>query len=60
MFGNGPHYCLGANLARGEMGAMVDAVLDILPPGSRARDDLMTFEPAGFFKRPNNLPVEVV
>lgn len=59
VFGNGPHFCLGANLARGEMSAMVDAVLDILPPGSRARDDLMTFEPAGFFKRPKNLPIEV-
>jgi cytochrome P450 len=59
VFGGGPHYCMGANLARSEMGAMVDSALDILPPGSRPRDDLMTFEPAGFFKRPTNLPIEV-
>ncbi len=59
VFGNGPHYCLGANLARGEMSAMVDAILDILPTGSEVRDDLMTFEEAGFFKRPNNLPVQI-
>ncbi len=59
VFGNGPHYCLGANLARGEMGAMVEAALEILPPGSRVRDDLMEFEPTGFFRRPKNLPVEV-
>jgi len=59
VFGNGPHFCLGANLARGEMTAMVDAILDILPSGSQVREDLMTFEEAGFFKRPNNLPVQV-
>ncbi len=59
VFGNGPHYCLGANLARGEMGAMVDAALDILPPGSRVREDRMTHKQVAFFKRPTNLPVEV-
>ncbi len=59
VFGNGPHYCLGANLARGEMGAMLDAVLDILPEGSRIREELFEFEELGFFRRPLNLPVEV-
>ena len=59
VFGNGPHYCLGANLARGEMGAMVDAVLDVLPAGSYVDQDAMEFEEAGFFKRPINLPVHV-
>ena len=28
VFGNGPHFCLGANLARTEMRCMVDAILD--------------------------------
>ncbi len=59
VFGNGPHYCLGANLARGEMGAMVDAVLDIVPPGSVIREDQFQFESLGFFRRPLNLPVQV-
>ena len=27
-FGNGPHYCLGANLARQEMGAMLDMTVE--------------------------------
>lgn len=59
VFGHGPHYCLGANLARSEMGAMLDAALDIVTPGSRVREDLQEFQPMGFFKRPLNLPIEI-
>ena len=59
IFGHGPHYCLGANLARQEMGCMLDAALDIVTPGSRVREDLMNFESMGIFKRPLNLPVEI-
>lgn len=59
VFGHGPHYCLGANLARQEMGAMLDTGLDIVTPGSRVRADLQEFQPMGFFKRPLNLPVEI-
>jgi cytochrome P450 len=59
VFGNGPHYCLGANLARQEMGTMLDAALDIVTPGSRVREDLQRFQPMGLFKRPLNLPVEI-
>ena len=59
VFGNGPHYCLGANLARQEMGCMLDAALDIVLPGSRLREDLRRFRPMGLFKRPLNLPVEI-
>jgi hypothetical protein len=59
VFGNGPHYCLGANLARQEMGAMLDAALDIVTPGSRVREDLQRFQPMGLFQRPLNLPVEI-
>jgi cytochrome P450 len=58
-FGNGPHYCLGANLARQEMGSMLDAALDIVTPGSRVREDLQQFQQMGLFKRPLNLPVEI-
>jgi cytochrome P450 len=59
VFGHGPHYCLGANLARQEMGSMLDAALDIVTPGSRVRVDLQEFQPLGLFKRPLNLPVEI-
>ena len=59
VFGNGPHYCLGANLARQEMGCMLDAALDIVTPGSRVRKDLQQFQPMGIFQRPLNLPVEI-
>jgi cytochrome P450 len=58
-FGNGPHYCLGANLARQEMGCMLDVALDVVPPGSRVRDDLQVFKPMGPFNRPMNLPIEI-
>ena len=59
VFGNGPHYCLGANLARQEMGSMLDAALDIVTPGSQVREDLQQFQQMGLFKRPLNLPVEI-
>ena len=59
VFGHGPHFCLGANLARQEMGAMLDAALDIVTPGSRVRLDLQEFQPMGIFQRPTNLPVEI-
>jgi cytochrome P450 len=59
VFGNGPHYCLGANLARQEMGSMLDAALDIVTPGSRVREDLQQFQSMGLFQRPLNLPVEI-
>jgi cytochrome P450 len=59
VFGNGPHYCLGANLARQEMGCMLDAALDIVTPGSHLRADLQRFQPMGLFMRPLNLPVEI-
>jgi cytochrome P450 len=59
VFGHGPHYCLGANLAKQEMGCMLDAALDIVTPGSTFREDLQEFVPMGLFKRPLNLPVEI-
>jgi cytochrome P450 len=59
VFGNGPHYCLGANLARQEMGAMLDAALDVVTPGSFVREDLQRFQAMGLFRRPLNLPVEI-
>jgi cytochrome P450 len=58
-FGHGPHYCLGANLARQEMGCMLEALLDILPAGSRFLRDEVEFTSFAFFKRPVTLPVEI-
>jgi cytochrome P450 PksS len=58
-FGNGPHYCLGANLARQEMGCMLEALLQILPTGSRFLRDEVEFTNFAFFKRPVTLPVEI-
>jgi len=58
-FGSGPHYCLGANLARQEMGCMIEAMLDFLPPGSRWRKERMEFQTQGLFRRPVTLPVEI-
>jgi cytochrome P450 len=58
-FGHGPHYCLGANLARQEMGCMLEALLQILRPGSRFLRDEMEFTSFAFFKRPVTLPVEI-
>jgi hypothetical protein len=58
-FGSGPHYCLGSNLARQEMGCMVESMLGFLPRGSRWRKDLMEFQTTGLFRRPVTLPIEL-
>jgi len=58
-FGKGPAFCLGANLARRELTCITEALLDILHPGSRVREDLLEFQDAGLFLRALNLPVEV-
>jgi len=58
-FGNGPHYCLGANLARDEMACMLDALLDVVPPGSRVEKDRIEFRDGGLLRRPINLPVRI-
>ena len=58
-FGNGPHYCLGANLARQEMACMLDALLDVVPPGSRVCADQIAYLDMGLFRRAANLPVAI-
>ncbi len=58
-FGHGVHYCLGAHLARQEIGVMIEAMLDFLPAGSRRRDDLVEYRVMGPFRRPMTLPIEI-
>lgn len=58
-FGHGPHFCLGANLARSELGAMVDAMIDLLPAGSEALADRIEYVRMGPFRRPVNMPVRI-
>ncbi len=38
---------------------MLEAVLDIAPPGSRVREDLRRFQDLGLYKRPLSFPGEV-
>jgi cytochrome P450 enzyme len=58
IFGRGPHYCLGVHLAKAEMGFMLDATLDLMPADARYREDLVRWQQMGFFRRPENLPIE--
>jgi cytochrome P450 len=57
-FGSGPHFCIGANLARTELRCMLDAALDFLPKGASFWRDDMEMAPMGFFKRPVTFPVD--
>jgi cytochrome P450 len=59
IFGHGPHYCLGANLARQELRCMFDAALDFLPRGSALLDDEISWsESMGpLFRNLESLPV---
>ena len=57
-FGLGPHYCLGANLARAELSNIVDAALDFLPPGAKVLHDQIEYEELGMFDRKVNCPVD--
>jgi len=58
-FGHGAHFCLGVNLARQEMACMLEALLEILPPGSRVLRGEIEYQRMAFFRRPATLPVEI-
>lgn len=57
-FGFGPHYCLGANLAREELVCMVDAALDFLPPGAHLVTEQVEMQSVGLFDRSTNCPID--
>ncbi len=59
IFGSGPHYCLGANLARAEISSMIDALLDVVPPKSSVFTDALEYRDMGLSRRPINLPVQL-
>ncbi len=59
-FGQGPHYCLGANLAMQEMSCMLEAALGFLPEGAQLVEpghDWDHWEQIGIMRRPTQLPV---
>lgn len=58
IFGHGPHYCIGANLARSELAAMFEAVLEFLPPGAKLLEDQIDWVQRGMFRSINSLPVD--
>jgi cytochrome P450 len=59
IFGNGPHYCLGANLAREEISSLLELLLDIVPPGSSVCSDAIESVDMGIVRRATNLPVRI-
>ena len=58
IFGHGPHYCLGANLAQLEMGIMLDAALDFLPPDAKLLEDRIEWMRMSMFCRAETLPID--
>jgi cytochrome P450 family 142 subfamily A polypeptide 1 len=56
-FGFGPHYCLGASLARLELRVMLREMLTRLPDLELATDDPLPYRPSNFVSGLESLPV---
>jgi cytochrome P450 len=59
-FGFGPHYCLGANLARLEAEVALGALLDRTRAFARADDAPLPFHPSIVFRGVTRLPLRLV
>ncbi|MBJ19361.1 MAG: cytochrome P450 [bacterium] len=57
-FGIGPHFCMGSNLARGELVCMIDAAMDFLPVGATVLHEEKEFQTLGLFERVVTCPVD--
>lgn len=58
-FGFGPHFCLGAVLARAQARIVLDAVLDQLPNLKPAEGNEVEWNPSYWIRGPRRLPVSV-
>ena len=56
-FGFGPHFCLGASLARLELKVMFDEVLRRMPDLELATDEPLEFRASNFISGPEAMPV---
>ncbi len=60
VFGRGPHYCLGANLAKAELAAIYRQALEIISPDSELIEDAVTYTPPSLmFTTIDALPVRI-
>jgi len=57
-FGQGTHYCVGANIARMELTSMIAAALDFLPIEARLSEDEIRWTQRGFMSQIKSLPVD--
>jgi cytochrome P450 len=57
-FGHGTHYCVGANIARMELIAMIDAALDFLPRAARLAEKEIRWSHKGLMSQIQTLPVD--
>jgi cytochrome P450 len=55
-FGHGTHYCIGANIARMELGLMREAALELMPPGARLLEDEIRWSKNGLMSQIKSLP----
>lgn len=58
-FGNGPHYCLGANLAMQELSFMLEAILEFVPEDAVLAQVDEDWEQVGIMRRPLRMPVDL-